>query len=1115
MTISIQGAPTANAGTDATICSTDTYTLSGSATNQASVQWTSGGDGSFDDATLLNATYTPGPGDLSSGSVTLTLTAFAIAPCGSDATDDMTISIQGAPTANAGTDATICESGDYTLSGSATNQTSVLWSSSGDGTFDDATLLNATYTPGSGDIGSGSVTLTLTAFATAPCSADATDDMTLSITGAPTANAGTDAAICSTDTYTLSGSATNQTSVFWTTAGDGTFDDATLLNATYTPGSGDITTGSAVLTLTAFAAPPCSDATDDITISIQAAATANAGLDASICETGDYTLSGTATNQTSVLWTTGGDGSFDDPTSLTATYTPGSGDISAGTVDLTLTAFAVAPCSDATDDITISILGAPTANAGADANICSTDSYLLSGSATNQTSVQWTTGGDGTFDDATLLDATYTPGSGDISAGTVDLTLTAFAASPCTDATDIMTISIQGAPTADAGSDATICEDGDHTLSGSAANNGSVLWTSSGDGTFDDASLLNATYTPGSGDITAGSATLTLTAAAIAPCSSDASDDMVLSIQGLPSANAGSDDAICEGSDYTLSGSADNQFSTNWTTSGDGTFDDPVLLAATYTPGTGDIAAGTVTLTLTATSVPPCSSSAADAMVLTIQGAPTANAGPDDVVDSGSDYTLAAATASNQSSLAWSTSGDGSFDNTALLNATYTPGTADLDLGYVTLTLTANATAPCTGTAVDDMTLRFSYTQPTNLSLGWNIMSFYVVPADLDMLNIVQPLIDAGELIKVMDEDGNFVEFIPGPGWTNTIGNMANTEGYYIKVNANTNLDADGTYVIFPFDVDLFTGWNISGYPVKVTQDAITLLQPLIDNGTLIKVMNEAGDFIQFIPPYGWLNTIINFVPGEGYYIKTSADEVLTYNQPTKKSAPGIKPEIPATKHFFASGSNPFNPMNIVIQEIKCDGFTPEDGDEIAIYDGEIEVGSAVIHQHYNGYQVINAAGDDPSTEAIEGFTQGNAITFKYWDQSTDMVYENVRSTNTFGEETFTGLGTYAGILEISALGVSEYDQNAYAFLGQNYPNPFSNNTTINYGIYEDGNVLLSIFDVWGRRIQVLEDAQRTRGQYSITYNNASLEPGVYYYQLEFSSNGKTVFSATRKMIVQ
>jgi len=69
------------------------------------------------------------------------------------------------PTVCAGPDTTVCEGATVTLSGTATNYSSILWSTSGTGTFDDATLLNATYTPGTQDYDTGFITLTLTLFA--------------------------------------------------------------------------------------------------------------------------------------------------------------------------------------------------------------------------------------------------------------------------------------------------------------------------------------------------------------------------------------------------------------------------------------------------------------------------------------------------------------------------------------------------------------------------------------------------------------------------------------------------------------------------------------------------------------------------------------------------------------------------------------------------------------------------------------------------------------------------------------------------------------------------------------------------------------------------------------
>ncbi len=63
---------------------------------------------------------------------------------------------------------------------------------------------------------------------------------------------------------------------------------------------------------------------------------------------------------------------------------------------------------------------------------------------------------------------------------------------------------------------------------------------------------------------------------------------------------AGSDNYTCEGSSFTCQGEATDWISVEWSTSGDGSFDDPSLLQAVYTPGSDDIANGNVNLTLTA-----------------------------------------------------------------------------------------------------------------------------------------------------------------------------------------------------------------------------------------------------------------------------------------------------------------------------------------------------------------------------------------------------------------------------------------------------------------------------------------------------------------------------------
>jgi len=86
--------------------------------------------------------------------------------------------------------------------------------------------------------------------------------------------------------------------------------------------------------------------------------------------------------------------------------------------------------------------------------------------------------------------------------------------------------------------------------------------------------------------------------------------------------NAGPDAEVMAGGTYTITAaSATNNNGVLWSTAGSGTFTDGNTLSATYNPSIADYAAGSVTLSLTAFSNPPCSP-VVDSMVLTFSENP-------------------------------------------------------------------------------------------------------------------------------------------------------------------------------------------------------------------------------------------------------------------------------------------------------------------------------------------------------------------------------------------------------------------------------------------------------------------------------------------------------------
>ncbi|MDX2128826.1 MAG: FG-GAP-like repeat-containing protein [Chloroherpetonaceae bacterium] len=91
----------------------------------------------------------------------------------------------------------------------------------------------------------------------------------------------------------------------------------------------------------------------------------------------------------------------------------------------------------------------------------------------------------------------------------------------------------------------------------------------------------------------------------------------------------------------------------------------------------------------------------------------------------------------------------------------------------------------------------------------------------------------------------------------------------------------------------------------------------------------------------------------------------------------------------------------------------------------------------------------------------------------------------------------------------------AYALL-QNYPNPFNPSTRIGYQIPAASLVSLTVYDVLGRVVQELVNANQDAGVYEVSFNASGIASGVYYYRMEVRSTGlQTVnFKQTKKMVL-
>ena len=112
---------------------------------------------------------------------------------------------------------------------------------------------------------------------------------------------------------------------------------------------------------------------------------------------------------------------------------------------------------------------------------------------------------------------------------------------------------------------------------------------------------------------------------------------------------------------------------------------------------------------------------------------------------------------------------------------------------------------------------------------------------------------------------------------------------------------------------------------------------------------------------------------------------------------------------------------------------------------------------------------------------------------------------------------TREGLYEVDIVtGVEEYNYSIPEdfMLYQNYPNPFNIETKIKYEIFKLTFVTLKVFDILGREITTLVNAQKPVGAYETTFDASNLSSGVYIYRLTAWEGEKTLYSQTKQMIL-
>lgn len=308
--------------------------------------------------------------------------------------------------------------------------------------------------------------------------------------------------------------------------------------------------------------------------------------------------------------------------------------------------------------------------------------------------------------------------------------------------------------------------------------------------------------------------------------------------------------------------------------------DAPVVISTTAQAGG---AAGTYPITVSGGASNNYSFTYLNA-TLTMISSPLVNAGGNGAVCTSESFPIVAATASNYTTVLWTTSGNGTFSNTGIVNPVYTPGSQDIANGSVTLTITGDPGSQCsmsssmTLTLQNDLPVSVTINQVTpeicigspatfqatpvngglapayqwkvnGVNAGTNSASFTYVPANGDIVTVVltssigcalnnpatsNPIVVnvTGNLIAGVSITSSATTVCTGTPVTFTASpvNGGQNPSYQWKVNGNNAGTNSAVFTYAPAHGDVVT--------VVMTSNHLCAVQPIATSNAITMVVN-------------------------------------------------------------------------------------------------------------------------------------------------------------------------------------------------------------------------------------------------------------------------------------
>jgi len=399
------------------------------------------------------------------------------------------------------------------------------------------------------------------------------------------------------------------------------------------------------------------------------------------------------------------------------------------------------------------------------------------------------------------------------------------------------------------------------------------------------------------------------------------------------------------------------------------------------------------------------------------------------------------------------------------------------------------------------------------LKTGWNWFSLNLTSPYITDVNYVLQDVQAttGDLVKA--QIANYAQYTSGYGWNGNLissGHFKNDQMYLMKMSQPDTIRFVGKVVnpaVTPITVR--SGWNWIGF---IPQTNFTINEALASylgtqNGDVIKGQSS---FAMYQTGMGWIGSLGFMKPGEGYMYKSLGSSTNTFNYPNTgtglKRGEELPPVIPLSwNNNLAQYENNLS----LVASVNMGEMGPVNDNMVLgafvnnICRGYIKPTWLTATNNYLFFLPVSSS-----------VFIGENVSFHLFDPSVNFEY-SITENLAFEANTVQGDIEHPVLLTLADPNGITVNNVLTDYYLQLNPNPFRNEAIISFGLKENAQVTITVYNILGEKIDILADKQMQKGVWSQTWNGTNengvkLSPGVYYIGMKankFSSQIKVIIT--------